>query len=261
MISADQVAPGSVRWRRSVRTALEVLAFVLLVVLVWETVVRLGDFPTFLLPSFGDVAEVLVRSWRSLLRNMLVTMQSILLGFVVGSIAGFTLGILVRYVRFAYRMLHPIASMLYVIPKSVFVPLFFLWWGAGPAYKLLVIVLLVFFPVMENTVAGLKAVERDMVDLSRSLGGGRFFTFRKIELPSALPFVLAGLRLGVTEAFVGAVIVELIIPRSGIGAQIIQAGSQGNTQFIIAGIVVIAAFGILTYQLLAKAEQRLTSWY
>lgn len=237
------------------------VVFLGLAVGLWEIAVRMTDLPKLILPGPGDVASVLTNSWRSLLRSMLATMQIIGWGFLLGSLSGFLLGILIRYVAFFRRMLHPIASMVYVIPKSVFVPLFFLWWGAGPTYKLLVIVLLVFFPVMENTIAGLQSVGTDMVDLSRSLGGNRFLTFRKIELPTSMPFVLAGLRLGVTEAFVGAVIVELIIPHSGIGSQIVLAGSQGNTQYILAGILVIALFGIASYQVVARIERRLTFWY
>lgn len=234
--------------------------FLALLAGLWELLVEILDLSRSTLPGPREVASVLVDDWPLLLRNMSQTMEAVLWGFALGSLAGFMLGVLVNYVGVAKRALYPLSAVLYVIPKSIFIPLFVLWWGVGPMHKLTVILLLVFFPVMENTIAGLRSAQADMVDLSRSLGASKVFTFRKIELPSALPFMFAGLRIGLTDAFIGAVIVELIAPFGGIGAVMTQARVMGNTNFILAGIFVIALFGLLSYGLLERFERRVTFW-
>lgn len=245
----------------AIRRVLDVALFLAVVIGLWAAIVEITGIHSLLLPGPQDVGRVLVDSTPALIRSMMQTMETVAWGFFLGGGGGFLLGVLIRYFAVVRRALYPLTVVMYVVPKAVFVPLFVVWWGVGPTYKWLVTALLVFFPVMENTIAGLHSATTDMVDLSRSLKGNRWLTFRKIELPCSLPYVLAGLRIGLTEAFIGAVLVELIVPHSGIGSLIVQASIQSNTQFIIAGIIVIASFGIISYLLLERIERRLTSWY
>jgi NitT/TauT family transport system permease protein len=206
------------------------------------------------------VFKILWNQGGFLVENMLETLKTIGWGFFLGGLFGFIAGVLVNHFERVRRAVYPILVALYVIPKAVFIPLFILWWGVGPAYKIVVTVLLAFFPVTENTITGLQGVDREMLELTQSLGGSRWFTFRKVSLPFALPFVLAGLRIAITESFIGGVLSEILVPNTGIGSRIVEAAAFSNTEFIIAAILVVASFGIVSYFLFVLLEKRLTFW-
>jgi NitT/TauT family transport system permease protein len=191
---------------------------------------------------------------------MLETMKTIAWGFTIGGLFGFIAGVLINHFDRVRRAIYPILVSLYVIPKAVFIPLFILWWGVGPLYKILVTVLLAFFPVTENTITGLQGVDREMMELTQSLGGNRWFAFRKVGLPFSLPFILAGLRIALTESFIGGVLSEILVPHTGIGSRIVEAAAFSNTEFIIAAIMVVATFGIVSYFSFSWLEKRLTFW-
>ena len=226
----------------------------------WQAFVWIAGFHPVVLPPPDRVFKILWNQGDFLVENMMTTLVTIGWGFLLGGLLGFIAGVLVNYFDRVRRAVYPILVGLYVIPKAVFIPLFVLWWGVGFQYKLVVTVLLAFFPVTENTLTGLQGVDREMMELTQSLGGGRWFAFRKVGLPFALPFTLAGLRIGLTESFIGGVLSEILVPSTGIGSRIVEAAAFSNTEFIIAAILVVAAFGIASYFLFLKLERRLTFW-
>ncbi len=243
------------------RNVLDPLGFLVAAILIWELIVRLTGIHSVLLPSPTAVGEILITRAELLARSMGQTLITVGLGFALGGLFGFISGLLIHRSDVIRRAVYPVLVSLYVIPKAVFIPLMLLWWGVDIKYKLVVTVLLVFFPVTENTVRGLEGVESGMIELSRSLRASESFIFRKVSLPYILPFVLAGLRIGLTEAFIGAVLSEVLAPRDGIGSRIVEAGVFSNTAFIIAGITVIAVTGLSIYLLMVQLEKRLTHWY
>ena len=246
---------------QSARGVIDPVLFLVGAIAFWELVVRVTDIHSVLLPTPSQVWEILSTRTGLLVRSMRQTMVTVLLGFGLGGLFGFVAGLVIHHFERVKRAVYPFLVSLYVIPKAVFIPLMLLWWGVDIRYKLVVTVLLVFFPVTENTVRGLEGVDRSMVELSRSLRAGEWFIFRKVSLPFILPFVMAGLRIGLTEAFIGAVLSEVLAPREGIGSRIVEAGMFSNTAFIIAGITVIATTGLATYFLMLQLEKRLTHWY
>ncbi len=244
-----------------VRRFLDPLVFAVLFVFAWQAFIWITGFHSVVLPPPSKVLGVLVNQGDFLVGNMLDTMVTIAWGFFLGGVMGFVAGVLSHHFDRVKRAIHPILVSLYVIPKAVFIPLFILWWGVGAEYKLVVTVLLAFFPVTENTITGLNGVDREMIELTQSLRGSRWFLFRKVSLPFILPFVLAGLRIALTESFIGGVLSEVIVPGSrGIGSRIVEAAAFSNTEFIIASIMVIASFGIVTYFLFVWTERKLTFW-
>lgn len=246
---------------RRLRSVLDPLGFAILIVFAWGAIVRITGIHSVLLPGPERVWAVVVRSGPTFFTSMLDTMITVGWGFLFGGLLGFVSGVLISYFDRVRRAIYAGLVALYVVPKAVFIPLFIIWWGVGLPYKVVITLLLVFFPVTENTIAGLQAVEPEMMELTESLRGGTWFSFRKVKLPSALPHILAGLRIGVTEAFIGAVLSELLVPHTGIGSRIMEATLFSNTQFIIAGILFVGAFGIVTYLLVERIERRLTFWY
>lgn len=243
------------------RRLLDPLAFAVAFVAIWEVVVRVTGIHSVLLPSPLKVAEILVTRFHLFTVSMGNTLITVGIGFALGGLFGFVSALGIHYFPRVRRAVYPILVSLYVVPKAVFIPLMLLWWGVDIRYKLVVTVLLVFFPVTENTVRGLEGVERGMIELSQSLKASESFIFRKVSLPFILPFVLAGLRIGLTEAFIGAVLAEVLAPKDGIGSRIVEAGMFSNTAFIIAGILYIAATGLTAYFTMTWIESRLTHWY
>lgn len=243
------------------RSILQPILFLIGVLVVWEAIVQLTGIHSVILPSPVAVGEIIVTRFPLLARSMGETMITVLLGFALGGLLGFVSGVAINRMPHVRRAIYPILVSLYVVPKAVFIPLMLLWWGVDIRYKLVVTVLLVFFPVTENTVRGLEGVDRGMLELARSLKAKDRFIFRHVRLPFILPFVLAGLRIGITEAFIGAVLSEVLAPRDGIGSRIVEAGMFSNTAFIIAGITFIAATGLITYFLMVQIEKKLVYWY
>jgi NitT/TauT family transport system permease protein len=239
------------------RTVLDPLVFLVSVIVVWHMVTVVTGVHSVLLPSPVAVAEIVVTRFDLLLSSMLDTFRVILQGFAVGSLIGVAAGATIGTIPWMRRMFYPFLVALYVLPKAVLIPLFLLWFGLGEFYKLLVIVLLVFFPVTENVVAGIRGVDREVVELSRMTRTTPWQVFRYIRLPSMLPFLMAGLRIGMTEAFIGAVLAEILAPHTGIGSRIAESVATSNTDFIIAGIGFIAVFGIATYFFVYYIERKL----
>lgn len=259
-VQAEADAPILSRRPEKIRRFTDPIIFVALFVFGWQAFVWISGFHPVVLPPPSRVFRILWNQGDFLVENMLVTMRTIVTGFILGGLFGFVSGVLINYFDRVRRAIYPILVALYVIPKAVFIPLFILWWGVGPLYKIVVTVLLAFFPVTENTITGLQGVDREMIELTQSLGGGRWFTFRKVSLPFALPFILAGLRIGLTESFIGGVLSEILVPSTGIGSRIVEAAAFSNTEFIIAAIMVVATFGIISYFLFVWLEKRLTFW-
>ena len=261
VIQPEAVATTRGRRTKHLRRFTDPLVFAAIFVFGWQVAIWITGFHPVVLPPPSRVFDILRNQGDFLVENMLVTLQTIVWGFVIGGIFGFVSGIFITYIPLVRRAIYPILVSLYVIPKAVFIPLFILWWGVGLQYKLWVTLLLTFFPVTENTITGLQGVDREMLELTESLGGSQWFSFRKVSLPFAMPFVLAGLRIGLTEAFIGGVLVEILVPSTGIGSRIVEAASFSNTEFIIAAIMVVAAFGIVAYFAFLWLERRITFWY
>lgn len=259
-VQAEDPTPTRRSRAEGIRRVTDPLLFIVIFVAGWQVFVWIAGFHPVVLPPPGRVFNILRYQGDFLVGNMFETMKTIGWGFFLGGLLGFVAGVLVNHFERVRRAVYPILVALYVIPKAVFIPLFILWWGVGSVYKIVVTVLLAFFPVTENTITGLQGVEREMTELTQSLGGSRWFAFRKVSLPFALPFILAGLRIGLTESFIGGVLSEILVPNTGIGSRIVEAAAFSNTEFIIAAIMVVATFGIISYFLFVALEKRLTFW-
>lgn len=259
-VSTSNARGARVRVRRHARTVADPLLFVLVGLAVWASVVEMTGIHSLLLPSPLAVAEVMGASAPLFLSSMVDTLVAFAWGFGVGSAFGFVSGVAIAYLKPVRQAIFPSLVALYVLPKVVFIPLFIIWWGPGLLFKVVITALLVFFPVTENTIKGLEGVNRNLVDLSRSFGSGEIFTFVRIKLPSSLPFIFAGLRIGVTEAFIGVVLCEMLVPSEGIGARTLEGALSSNTEFILASLIYLAVGGIIIYFVIDWIGKRATFW-
>ena len=236
-------------------------ASVLAGLLLWEAVGRLVKNALFLATPSQVVAE-LGRLWQAgeLQRHAWVSTQEFALGFVIAVALGIPIGLAMAGSKRTTIMVSPWISGLYATPVIALAPLFILWFGIDIWSKVAVVVSLVVFPVVINTEVGLRNADRHLIEAIRSFGANKLQLFLKVSLPCALPFVLAGLRLGVGRGLIGVVVGELFGARAGLGFMITQAAEVFNMPRLFAGVVVLAGAGIALTAAFQALERRLVPW-
>ena len=188
--------------------------------------------------------RTLVRRFGLIYPHALWTLTEILTGFVAGVLSGFLLAMLVFYSPLAARVLYPLAVFSQTIPKLAVAPLFVIWLGFWIAPKIAVIVLLVMFPVLVNTVDGFRSVDPRLIDLMRSLSASEAQVFRYIRFPAALPFIFSALKIATTLAVIGAVVGEWVGASRGLGYLILTANSLVDIPLLFAVLVVLSMLGL-----------------
>jgi NitT/TauT family transport system permease protein len=237
-------------------------ASLLAAVLLWAAVVRLAGLPAFILPAPGAVWQRFLQAAGdgSLLRHVLVTLQEVLLGLLAGVSAAAALGYaLARSPRWE-RALAPYVVASQSVPIVALAPLLVIWFGPGLLSKTLICALIVFFPVLINTIVGLHNVPADLRELMRSLRATRWQTLRLLELPAALPVFLGGLRIGATLSVIGAVVGELVGADRGLGFLINVGRGQYDTALVFVAVFALVAMALLLYGLVVLLEARLLWW-
>lgn len=238
------------------------LASSLGLLLLWEAVARLGWVPPLFLPPPSDVVIEAARMAGSgeLPRHLGVSLARIGLGFALGAAAGTATGLVLGSSRLAEALGNPLIAATYPIPKIALLPLMILWLGIGEAPKVAMIALGVFFPVAINTYAGVRDTEPLMVKAATSLGAGRWQLLVKVVLPSALPMILAGYRLGAGIALLLVVSAEMINATAGIGFLILHAGDLMLTGKLMVGLALLSLLGLASTWGLRALEAWLVPW-
>jgi NitT/TauT family transport system permease protein len=235
---------------------------ILLLLLLWQCISWFGNFPTFILPSPSQVAIRFAQAIMdgSLLRNTLVTLLEVLLGLALGISVATVLGYLLARSLRLERFLSPYIVASQSIPIVAIAPLLVIWFGPGLSSKVLVCALIVFFPVLVNTVVGVRSVPEDLRDLMRSLQATRWQTLKNLELPAALPVFLGGLRIGATLAVIGAVVGEFVGAKSGLGFLVNVGRGVYDTALVFVAVFTLIAMALILYGLVAIIEKRLLRW-
>jgi NitT/TauT family transport system permease protein len=235
------------------------LSFILLlaVLAAWYGLVQWRRLPPLVLPLPTAVARALVQNLLdgSLWPHLWVTLSEIVLGFVGGSVLGVGLGSLVALAPLVQRILNPYIIASQAMPKLALAPLFVIWCGFGIAPKALIAALIAFFPLFENTLTGLRAVDTETLDLFRMLGASRWQVFSKLLLHNAVPYLFAGLRVAIVLSVVGAVVGEYIGANKGLGALIMASQGMMDTTLMFAVFIVLTLVGIVLYQLVVYCER------
>ena len=227
----------------------------------WELVVYLNNIPPYLLPPPSLVAVEIIENWPRLLRNLGFTATASILGFVVALMLGILLGAVFTASRPIERIVYPWLVIFHAIPKVVVAPLFLVWIGFGMKSETIFVIVFTIFPILVNTVTGLKAADPDLLQLVRSMGASKVEALWKIRLPAALPTIMAGIKIAATMAPVGAVIGEFVASNVGLGHLLIQAVSSLETPLAFAAVVVISVFGIAIWYLAESVERWLIPWH
>jgi len=190
-----------------------------------------------------------------------VSIQEFMIGFVVACIAGIAIGLFMARSERTANALNPWVSGIYATPVIAVAPLFILWFGIGIWSKVAVVISLVVFPVIINTEVGIRSADKQLIEMVRAFGATQTQVFWKVSLPAATPFILAGIRLGVGRGLIGVVVGELFGSRAGLGFMIVQAAEVFDMPLLFAGIIVLAAAGILLTAAFRSLERRLVPWH
>jgi NitT/TauT family transport system permease protein len=245
---------------------LGVILFVALVATV-EIVVRVFAVPSYILPAPSDVLWALYAGFARALASPAayyihigITATEALAAFAIGSAIGIAVGALIVQFPLLRRIVLPYFIGLQSVPKVALAPLFVVWFGLGMSSKIVLGVLLTFFPLMINTAAGLASVERERLELMASLKAGAWTTFRLVTLPSALPFIFAGLEMAAAYAVLGAVVGEFVGGNGGLGVLILSRNAALDIAGSLAALVILAVMGIALQRAVAFARARLLFW-
>ncbi|WOI55738.1 ABC transporter permease [Palleronia sp. LCG004] len=256
------LAGGATSGLRSVRIAVPAIFGATLLVM-WELVVRGLDVPGVILPPPSIIADTFVSRIPVLWADFVQTfLKGALSGYIIGAIAAFAVAIVADRYAFLKRGLLPVGNFMAALPIVGTAPILVMWFGFGWESKAAVVVVMVFFPILVNTVAGLSATEPMQRDLMRTYGASYLQTLVKLRLPAALPFIFNGLKISTTLALIGAIVAEFFgSPIVGVGFRISVSVGQLALEMVWAEIVLAALAGSLFYGIIAIAERRLTFWH
>ena len=236
------------------------LLVIALLVAGWEALARLGSVEDYLLPAPSDVARALVEDRDLLLPDAWVTLREVLFGFALALAAGLGAATLLHLSPVARRALYPLVVGSQAIPVIVIAPILVIWFGFGMTPKLIVIALICFFPITVNTLDGLASVDPAQVKMLRTLDASRWQVFRRLELPSALPYVFSGARVAVAVAVIGAVFGELVGSDEGLGHAIQIGTAQLLTARVFAATLLLAVMAIALFALIGLVQRRAVPW-
>jgi NitT/TauT family transport system permease protein len=238
--------------------AIASLVLFILFLCAWQWGPAALAIPSFIVPPLSMVLEESLRMWQQnhLLFHTGVTTAEVLAGFLLGSLLGAIFGYLLGVSRAAEIALSPYILALQIAPKVAFAPLFILWMGFTIYPRILVAILIVFFPVMVNVLTAIRGVDADLINLVRAFKATRAQIFWKVEFPASLPSLFAGLRIGATLAVVGVTVGELVGGNSGVGFLLSFGEGQANTPMVFVAIILLTLIGGLAYFLVAAIERR-----
>jgi NitT/TauT family transport system permease protein len=243
-------------WDLCAPTATIILMFVL-----WQILVGTLHVREMILPAPSAIFEALVAQPRWFMQEGLYTMLTMLIGFGLAVVVGILLAILIVEVKLLENTLYALIAALNSVPKVAIAPLFVIWLGTGYGPKIAIAFLIAFFPIVIDSVLGLKSVSKDMLDLASSMQASQMAQFWRIRLPTALPSIFAGMKVGISLALVGTIVGEFVASDHGLGYIILTAQGTFETAQIFAANILLGAAGIVLFWAMSALERKCVPWH
>jgi len=261
------VAAPHARLQRLGRTLLRALGAVVAPLMavaavlgLWEAAVRFWEVPVWLLPKPSDFLARIAQDWPVLLRHAAATSLNIVGGFLIGVAVAVPLALALVAVPALERGLYPVIVFVNIMPKTVIGPVLIIWFGVSPMVTVLIVFLMCFFPMLVDAMSGFRAMDPRLRQITRTMGASRWQTFRYIRLPSAMPSIYAGMRIGVVKAVEGVIIAEFIASNAGLGFLIMRASSFMDMPLMFSGLVVTAVVAVIFNGGMSLAGRLLMPW-
>jgi NitT/TauT family transport system permease protein len=235
-------------------------AIYLALLVIWEAFVRGFNLPAWILPAPSAIA---ITAWEwapELLYNGVVTLRETVVGFLLALALSLPLAVVIAFTTITRRLIYPILLGLQSVPKVALAPLVILWLGIGNWPKIVIVVLVCFFPILVNVVAGFESVPRSMLDLMHSLRASEWVIFRRLRIPIATPHLFTGCKIAITFAVIGAVIGEFVAAQEGLGYLILISTAQSQTPLAFAAIILLTVISVVLFYGIELLEKRFVTW-
>ena len=254
-------SPGRLpaHWKQS-----RVLSFVLLgiILFLWEGLVRACDVPAIVLPPPSAVLSALWEGVASgvFIRHFNVTFLEIIAGFAAGASLGISLGVLIGQSAFLERVFYPYVVAFQTVPKVAVAPIIVIWFGYGLSSKIIITGTIAFFPVLANTIVGLRSAPLEQIDMLRAHTANSWQIFRMVRLPQALPYIFVGLDVAIVLSVIGAIVGEFVGAKAGLGYLIMQKNFSFNMAGVFAILIVLSLIGVCLHAGIAFIQRRVLFW-
>ena len=234
--------------------------FVIVVLIVWDVLVKINDVPSWLLPSPSEIFKAMLDNARILTSHTITTLIEVISGFVIALFVGLLLSSAITLSSTIEKSFYPFIIASQTIPVIVIAPMLLVWVGYGLMPKIIVVALISFFPIVVNTVDGMKSIDIDLEKLFRTMGASNWDLFRKIRIPNSLPYMFSGLRVAISISVIGAVIGEWVGSSEGLGYLMIRSKPQFQTELVFAAIFILSIMGIILFFGIGLVEKLCIPW-
>ena len=235
-------------------------AITVVLIAIWHFGVVIFEVPEAILPTPVVIIARTIELWDLLLDHSWPTIYQCVIGFALSVVIGVGLGILLALSRLFHQCVYPLIVAFQVVPKVALAPLFIVWFGLGTTSRVLLAFVIAFFPMIVNTYVGIQSTDQLMVRMARSFSASRWTIFFKIELPTALPFIFAGLKIGMTFAVIGIIVAEFVTAQRGLGYLMMFAEGNLDMPLLMAALFVLCIVGVLLYAAVALVEKLVVRW-
>lgn len=242
------------------KNILEPLLFFIAVLALWQVLVNVVKVPNFILPAPHELYESFIAKLPIIGTHAVITFSEALGGFALSFVLGIAFAVGVVYSRHVQNTLYPLIVILYAMPKSAFAPLMVIWIGYGLFSKIAIAFLVAFFPIVVNTVVGLREIEPELLDLARIYRGSQFDIFRKIRLPNSLPYLFAGVKVALVLSVTGAIVAEFVAANQGLGYLILQANYSLDTAFAMVNLLILAVLSLVMFTAVDIVQKKFAPW-
>jgi NitT/TauT family transport system permease protein len=250
------------RWLRERSDALLSLVTLVAFIVLWEVAVDLFGVSKLILPKPSAIALSLWDGFHSgtLLRNFGVTLYEVVAGFAIGAVGGLLLGALISQIALLEKLFYPYVVAFQTVPKVAIAPIIIIWLGFGTFSKVVITATIAFFPILANTIVGLRAAPADQIELMVSLTASPLQIFRKVRVPQALPYIFVGLDVAIVLAVIGAIVGEFVGAQAGLGYLILQRNLSMDMAGVFAVLVILSAMGVGLHLLVQTLQRRIVFW-
>ena len=232
----------------------------LAILVVWEFVSRVFHLPEFVLPAPSSIFKVLVTQQERLLEASWVTTEEIFYGFVLSAITGILIALFIARFEKIGNAIYPLMVLFQNVPKIALAPLFILWFGYDLAPKVVLIVVMAFFPIALNMLVGLRAADANLITLMKTVGASKTEILLQVMLPNSLPYLMSGMKIAITLSVIGAIVGEFAGASAGLGYVIQFASTQMETALVFAALIQISLLGMAFYYALEIIENKFITW-
>ena len=237
-------------------------ASVVLILGLWEAAWEAKMISPLFFSGPSAVAKQMVYAWTrgNLKADLLYSGTNFILGFAAAVVAGVVVGILVGWYKTLRLLMNPTLTALYATPRVAMIPLILIWFGIGMWSKVFIVFISAFFPILVNTIGGMRAIDRDLLRAARAFCASDWHIFKTVAIPGSVPFILTGIRQGVALGLIGVVVGEMFGGSQGIGFMVAYGGQTFSTDTLFVGVVIIATAGIVLTSLAERLERRFSQW-